>query len=78
MTLIQSGEPKSSLLVQIRKIKGETNMPSQNIFDMKVSKVSPLLLQKVVRKGRTKEELDAEDSLVGQAGGRTGQRQTAQ
>ena len=34
-------------------------MPSQNIFDMKVSKVYPLLLQKVVRKGRTKEELDA-------------------
>ena len=59
MTLIQSGEPKGSLLVQIRKIKGETNMPSQNIFDMKVSKVYPLLLQKVVRKGRTKEELDA-------------------
>ena len=27
MTLIQSGEPKGSLLVQIRKIKGETNMP---------------------------------------------------
>ena len=32
MTLIQSGEPKGSLLVQIRKIKGETNMPSQSIF----------------------------------------------
>ena len=47
MTLIQSGEPKGSLLVQIRKIKGETNMPSQSIFDMKVSKVYPLLLQKV-------------------------------
>ena len=58
MTLIQSGEPKGSLLVQIRTIKGETNMPSQSIFDMKVSKVYPLLLQKVVRKGRTKEELD--------------------
>ena len=58
MTLIQSGEPKGSLLVQIRKIKGETNMPSQSIFDMKVSKVYPLLLQKVERKGRTKEELD--------------------
>ena len=42
MTLIQSGEPKGSLLVQIRKIKGETNMPSQSIFDMKVSKVYPL------------------------------------
>ena len=34
-------------------------MPRQNIFDMKVSKVYPLLLQKVERKGRTKEELDA-------------------
>ena len=33
-------------------------MPRQSIFDMKVSKVYPLLLQKVVRKGRTKEELD--------------------
>ena len=34
-------------------------MPRQSIFDMKVSKVYPLLLQKVERKGRTKEELDA-------------------
>ena len=34
-------------------------MPKQSIFDMKVSKVYPLLLQKVERKGRTKEELDA-------------------
>ena len=33
-------------------------MPRQSIFDMKVSKVYPLLLQKVERKGRTKEELD--------------------
>ena len=33
-------------------------MPGQSIFDMKVSKVYPLLLQKVERKGRTKEELD--------------------
>ena len=34
-------------------------MPRQSIYDMKVSKVYPLLLQKVERKGRTKEELDA-------------------
>ncbi len=33
-------------------------MPRQSIFDMKLSKVYPLLLQKVERKGRTKEELD--------------------
>ncbi len=33
-------------------------MPRQSIFDMKVSKVYPLLLQKVERKGRTKAELD--------------------
>ena len=34
-------------------------MAKQNILDMKVSKIYPLLLQKVMRKGRTKEELDA-------------------
>ncbi len=33
-------------------------MPRQSILDMKVSKVYPLLVQKVERKGRTKEELD--------------------
>ena len=33
-------------------------MARQSVFDMKVSKVYPLLLQKVERKGRTKEELD--------------------
>ena len=33
-------------------------MPRQSIFDMPVSKVYPLLLQKAERKGRTKEELD--------------------
>ena len=33
-------------------------MPRQSIFDMKVSMVYPLLLQKLERKGRTKEELD--------------------
>ena len=33
-------------------------MAKQSIIDMKVSKVYPLLLQKVERKGRTKEELD--------------------
>ena len=79
MTLIQSGEPKGSLLVQIRKIKGETNMPSQSIFDMKGSKVYTLLLLKVVRHCCRvhRRPVDAEDSLVGQAGGRTGQRQTA-
>ncbi len=33
-------------------------MARQRIFDMKVSKIYPLLLQKVERKGRTKEELD--------------------
>ena len=35
-------------------------MPRRSIFDRKVSEVYPLLLQKVERKGRTKEELDAE------------------
>lgn len=34
-------------------------MPRKSIFEMKVSKIYPLLLQKVERKGRTKEELDA-------------------
>lgn len=33
-------------------------MARQSVFDMKVSKVYPLLLQKVEKKGRTKEELD--------------------
>ena len=33
-------------------------MPRQSVFDMKVSKIYPLLLQKVQRKGRTKAELD--------------------
>ena len=32
----------------------ETNMPRQSIFDMNVSKVYPLLLQKVERKGSIK------------------------
>ena len=34
-------------------------MARQSIFDMKVSKIYPLLLQKVEGKGRTKNELDA-------------------
>ena len=34
-------------------------MARQSIFDMKVSKIYLLLLQKVERKGRSKEELDA-------------------
>ena len=33
-------------------------MPRQSIFDMKVSKVYPLLVQKAERKGRTKDEVD--------------------
>ena len=33
-------------------------MPRQSILEMKVSKIYPLLLQKVERKGRLKEELD--------------------
>ncbi len=33
-------------------------MARQSIFEMKVSKVYPLLLHKVERKGRSKEELD--------------------
>ena len=33
-------------------------MPRQSIFDMKLSRVYPLLLAKLERKGRTKEELD--------------------
>ena len=36
----------------------EIIMPRQSVSEMKVSKVYPLLLQKVERKGRTKEELD--------------------
>jgi len=39
--------------------KGETFMPRQSIFDMKFSKVYPLLLQKAERKGRAREEVDA-------------------
>ena len=34
-------------------------MPGQSIFDMKVSKVYPLLVAKAERKGRTKAEVDA-------------------
>ena len=34
-------------------------MPRQSIFDMKLSRIYPLLLQKVERKGRTQAELDA-------------------
>ena len=33
-------------------------MPGQSIFDMKVSKVYPLLVQKAERKGRTRDEVD--------------------
>ena len=33
-------------------------MPRQSVFDMKLSKVYPLLLQKVEKKGRTQKELD--------------------
>ena len=33
-------------------------MPRQSVFDMKVSKVYPLLVQKAERKGRTKDEVD--------------------
>ena len=33
------------------------NMPRQSVFDMKVSKVYPLLVAKAERKGRTKEEV---------------------
>lgn len=33
-------------------------MPKQSALDMKVSKVYPLLVAKVQRKGRTKEEVD--------------------
>ena len=34
-------------------------MPGQSVFDMKVSKVYPLLVAKAERKGRTKAEVDA-------------------
>ena len=34
-------------------------MARQSVFDMKVSTIYPLLLQKLERKGRSKEELDA-------------------
>lgn len=34
-------------------------MPRQSVFDMKVSAVYPLLVQKAERKGRTKAEVDA-------------------
>ena len=37
------------------EVKG---MPRQSIFDMKVSRVYPLLVQKAERKGRTKDEVD--------------------
>ncbi len=40
------------------KMQKEIIMPRQSVSEMKVSKVYPLLLQKVERKGRTKEELD--------------------
>ena len=40
-------------------IAGELTMARQSVFDMKVSTIYPLLLQKVERKGRSKEELDA-------------------
>ena len=33
-------------------------MPRQNVFEMKVSKVYPLLIAKAERKGRTKAEVD--------------------
>ena len=33
-------------------------MPRQNVFEMKVSKVYPLLVAKAERKGRTKAEVD--------------------
>ena len=33
-------------------------MPRQSVLDMPVSRIYPLLLQKVERKGRTREELD--------------------
>lgn len=34
-------------------------MPRHSVLDMPVSRIYPLLLEKVARKGRTKEELDA-------------------
>ncbi len=34
-------------------------MPRQNVFDMKFSKIYPLLVAKAERKGRTREEVDA-------------------
>lgn len=34
-------------------------MPKQDIFSMKFPRVYPLLVQKAVRKGRTREEVDA-------------------
>lgn len=34
-------------------------MPRQSIFDMKLSKIYPLLLQKVEKKERNREELDS-------------------
>ena len=33
-------------------------MPRQSVFDMKLSKVYPLLVKKAERKGRTREEVD--------------------
>ncbi|MBR7044666.1 MAG: DUF2200 domain-containing protein [Lachnospiraceae bacterium] len=33
-------------------------MPRQSVFDMKLSKVYPLLIAKAERKGRTREEVD--------------------
>lgn len=38
---------------------GGYDMPRQSIFDMKLSKIYPLLLRKVEKKGRNREELDS-------------------
>ena len=45
-------------------------MARQSIFDMKVSKVYPLLLQKLERKGRTKEGTIGRAAAVAEPGTR--------
>ena len=39
-------------------MKGKAIMPRQSVFDMKVSKVYPLLVAKAEKKNRTKAEVD--------------------
>ena len=46
-------------------------MPRQSVFDMKVSKVYPLLVAKAETKGRTKAEVDEVTASCGARSGRS-------